>query len=43
MEMGVLSDEQCQKIVERMPELVMITKPDGRISYLSNACRNILG
>lgn len=39
----VESEEKFRKIVESSNELVMLTSPDGTISYLSPACFRVLG
>ena len=37
------SEEKYRRIIENTNDVVMLTQPDGRISYLSPACRNVLG
>ena len=37
------SDEKYKRIVENTTDVIMITQPDGVISYMSPACKNVLG
>ncbi|UCE72937.1 MAG: PAS domain S-box protein, partial [Methanomassiliicoccales archaeon] len=37
------SEEKYRHIVENSNDLIMLTKPDGIISYLSPACESVLG
>ena len=37
------SEEKYKNIVENIHEVIMLTQPDGIISYLSPACKEVLG
>lgn len=37
------SEEKYKRIVENTQDLIMLTQPDGTISYLSPACKQVLG
>ncbi|MDP3804089.1 MAG: diguanylate cyclase, partial [Candidatus Omnitrophota bacterium] len=37
------SEEKFRRIIENTNDVIMLTKPDGIISYLSPACKNVLG
>ncbi|MFH0737544.1 MAG: PAS domain-containing sensor histidine kinase [Candidatus Micrarchaeota archaeon] len=37
------SEEKFRRMVESDPDMVMLTDPDGTISYLSPACRKVIG
>ena len=37
------SEEKYKSIIENTDDLIMLTKPDGIISYLSPACEKVLG
>ncbi|MCX5685867.1 MAG: PAS domain S-box protein [Candidatus Omnitrophica bacterium] len=37
------SEERYRRIIENTNDVIMLTKPDGIISYLSPACKSVLG
>ena len=37
------SEEKYRRIVENTTNVIMVTQPDGIISYLSPSCKEILG
>jgi PAS domain S-box-containing protein len=37
------SEEKYRSIVENTQDVIMLTNPDGRVSYISPACMNVLG
>jgi PAS domain S-box-containing protein len=37
------SEEKYRSIVENSSDIIMLTKPDGKIAYISPQCRQILG